>query len=184
MRVEDSESTEQKTQAASGWGIVIGSIMGLLGLVAIARPLYATIASTLVFGWLFVVAGIALVAYACQSNGVGKILWKLLLAALYLIGGIYLISNVVTGAIFLTIALGIIIFGQGIVQVFMAFELRARDRGVMIVGGILNIILGIFVWSNFPSNAAWILGVWVGLNLLTHGVWILSLSLAKRSAVR
>jgi uncharacterized membrane protein HdeD (DUF308 family) len=184
MRVEDSESTEQKAQVASGWGIVVGSVMGVLGLIAIARPLYATIASTLAFGWLFIVAGIALVAYAFQSKGVGRILWKLLLAALYLMGGIYLVSNVITGAVFLTLSLGIIIFGQGIVQVFMAFELRARDRGVMLVGGILNIILGIFVWSNFPFNAVWIVGFWVGLNLLIHGIWILSLSLATRSAAR
>lgn len=38
------------------------------------------------------------------------------------------------------------IFEQGIVQVFMGFELQARSWGVMLVSGILNIILGIFVW--------------------------------------
>ncbi|MCY7337288.1 MAG: hypothetical protein LH613_13925 [Chamaesiphon sp.] len=47
----------------------------------------------------------------------------------------------------------------------------------------MGIILGIFIWSNFPFNAAWILGLWVGINLLGDS-WIASRSAIARSATR
>jgi uncharacterized membrane protein HdeD (DUF308 family) len=50
MRYTDPVSSEllQQIRANTKWGIAIGIILMILGLVAIARPLYATVASTLV----------------------------------------------------------------------------------------------------------------------------------------
>lgn len=48
----------------SGVGVAIGIGLIILGILAIAMPAFATIASTLVFGWLFVVAGVAQIVYA------------------------------------------------------------------------------------------------------------------------
>ncbi len=73
MRVKDSEVAEQ-SQASNGGGIAVGIIMIILGIAAIARPLYATIASTIAFGWLFILAGIVQIVYAlwvswCWTSG-------------------------------------------------------------------------------------------------------------------
>jgi uncharacterized membrane protein HdeD (DUF308 family) len=153
MRTRDSEMTEQ-VQAASEWGIGIGILMAILGLIAIARPLYAAIASTIAFAWLFMIAGIAHIVYAFQSRGAGQLVGKLLLGILYLISGIYLIFSPFAGAIALTLVLGITIFVQSVIQVIMGFQMRPiRGWGWVLFSGILGIILGIFIWSNFPFDA-------------------------------
>lgn len=182
MRVTDPEVRDRERTGKSGTAIAIGVVLVILGLIAIARPVYATIASTLVFGWLFVFAGIAQIVYAFGSRLSGQLVWKLLLGILYLVAGIIVLSNVFSGAIALTLILGITIFVQSVIQVILAFALRpARNWGWVLFSGILGIILGIFIWSEWPFNADWLLGIWVGINLLVDGIWTISLSSLLRS---
>lgn len=68
MRVTDPEVRDRERTGGSGLGIIVGILLVILGLIAIARPLYATLASTLVFGWLFIFAGIAQIIYAFGSR--------------------------------------------------------------------------------------------------------------------
>lgn len=184
MRVRDSETTAQ-AKPSGGWGIAIGVILVILGLIAFARPFYATIATTFAFGWLFIIAGVGQIIYAFGSRSAGQVLWKILLGILYLIAGIFLVNSPIAGALSVTLVLGITIFLQGIIQVIMAFQIRpGRAWGAVLVSGLLGIILGIFIWSNFPFNAAWILGLFVGVALLVNGVWLISSSSASRRSLQ
>lgn len=183
MKATDPEVRDRERTGGSGIDIVIGVLLVILGLIAIARPIYATIASTVVFGWLFIFAGIAQIVYAFRSQGAGQIIWKLLLGVLYLGAGIVVLSNVFSGAIALTLILGITIFVQGALQVILAFGIRpARSWGWVLFSGILGIILGIFIWSEWPFNADWLIGLLVGINLLFDGIWMITLSSLPRSA--
>lgn len=182
MKVTDPEVRDRERTGGSGPAIVVGVLLVILGLIAIARPVYATIASTLVFGWLFIFAGIAQIVYAFSSRLAGQVVWKLLLGILYLGAGIIVLSNVFSGAIALTLILGITIFVQGAIQVILAFAIRpARSWVWVLVSGILGIILGILIWSEWPFNAAWLIGLWVGISLLFNGIWMITLSSLPRS---
>jgi uncharacterized membrane protein HdeD (DUF308 family) len=151
--------------------------MIILGMIAIIFPLFATITSTLVFGWIFIFAGIAQIVYAFQSRGAGQIAWKLILGLLYLLAGIFVLIDPLQGAFAFTLVLGVTIFVQGIIQVSLAFQMRRTSPNWvwMLVSGIAGIILGIFIWSSFPFSAAWLIGTWVGVNLFFDGVWMLTL---------
>jgi uncharacterized membrane protein HdeD (DUF308 family) len=165
--------------------VIIGIMMVVLGVVAIARPFYATVASTLVFGWLFISAGVLQLLYAMRSPNIRGFAWKMLLAILFLGTGIYTISHPTLGAQALTLVLGITIFAQGAIEVILAFMIRPATRWVgLLVCGIVGIILGIFIWSRFPSSADWLIGFLVGLHLLFTGAWILFFSSLTRSVLR
>lgn len=183
MKVTDPEVRDRERTGGSGTVIVVGVLLVILGLIALARPVYATIASTLVFGWLFIFAGIAQIIYAFGSRLAGQLVWKLLLGVLYLGAGIIVLSNVLSGAIALTLILGITIFSQSVIQVILAFAIRpARNWGWVLFSGILGIILGIFIWSEWPFNADWLIGLWVGINLVVDGIWMITLASLPRSA--
>jgi len=172
----------QQVHSSAGWGIAIGIVLMILGIVAVARPFYATIASTLVFGWLFITAGVMQMLYSFRSPRIGQFALKLILSILYLGAGVYTIANPTSGAIALTLVLGITVFVQGVVQVIFAFQIRPTPNwGVVLFSGIVGIILGIFIWSRFPDGADWIVGLWVGLHFLFTGIWILTLSIALRA---
>lgn len=177
MKTTDPEVRDRGRTGGSGTEIVVGVLLVILGLIAIARPLYATIASTVVFGWLFIFAGIAQIVYAFGSKGAGQVIWKVLLGILYLGAGIIVLSNVLGGAIALTLILGITIFAQGVLQTILAFQIRpARSWGWVLFGGILAIILGILLWSQWPFNAPWLIGTWVGIVLLFDGIRMITLA--------
>jgi uncharacterized membrane protein HdeD (DUF308 family) len=156
---------------------MIAILMIVLGIIAITFPFFATVASTLVFGWVFIVAGIAQIVYAFQSRRAGQVLWKLILGILYLLAGIFVVVNPLEGVLAFTLVLGITIFVQGIIQVAIAFQMRriSQNWGWMLVSGIIGIIFGIFVWSSFPFTAVWLIGTLIGVNLLFDGIWMLTL---------
>jgi len=184
MRVIESETDVQVV--GSRWLKAIAVFMIILGIMAIVFPFVASIASTLVFGWIFMFAGIAQMVYAVQSKGAGQVTWKLFLGFLYLLAGIVVVAKPLEGVLALTLVMGITIFVQGIIQVSIAFQVRrmAPNWGWMLASGLIGIIFGIFVWSSFPSSAAWLIGTLIGVNLLFDGAWMLTLHSGQRSALQ
>jgi uncharacterized membrane protein HdeD (DUF308 family) len=176
MSVTEYDDTDEQV-IGSGWITAIAIVMIVLGIIAIAFPFFATIASTVLFGWIFISAGIFQIAYAFQSRGAGKIVWKMILGFLYLLSGIFVMVNPLEGAFAFTIVLGMTIFLQGMIQVSLAFQMRwlSPNWGWMLVSGLMGIIFGIFVWSSSPLSAVWLIGTLIGVNLLFDGIWMLTL---------
>ncbi|MFB6275029.1 MAG: HdeD family acid-resistance protein, partial [Halothece sp.] len=111
-------------------------------------------------------------------------LWKLLLGLLYLLAGVVVLSSPIITALTLTLILGISIFIQSVIEVFGAFQMRPdRGWGWVLFSGIVGIILGIFIWSEWPSSAIWFLGVWFGVNFLSDGIGLLMHASRVRSAL-
>ena len=183
MRVTKPETNKQVINYRLGNAITI--LMIMLGSIAIAFPLFATVASTLVFGWIFVFAGTTQIVYAFTSRGAGRVAWKLILGFLYLIAGIIVVVNPLKGVIAFTIVLGITIFMQGIIQILIAFQMRwvSPTWKWMLVSGLVGIIFGIVVRSISPFGAASLIGTLIGINLLFDGVWMLSLHSAQQRAL-
>jgi uncharacterized membrane protein HdeD (DUF308 family) len=158
----------------SGWFIALGIVMVILGIAAIVEPLMATVAVARVFSWIFLFAGIIRIVYAVQSRRDPGFWLKLLIGILYVIAGISLLSNIFGAALTLTIAFGIAILGQGILEVIAAFKARPDSNWVwMLVSGLLAIVLGILIFYQWPFSAAWILGIFVGINLMFTGIWMI-----------
>lgn len=173
----------QNNRKSLGWSIALGILLIILGLLAIVFPIIATALVTIALGWIFLIGGILRTIYAFQTRSGGFWL-KLLLGILYVITGISLLSNIIGGAISLTLALGILIFIEGVFEVSLAFQLRpASNWSWVLVSGIATIILGILIWSQWPFNAPWVLGLLTGISFLSTGIWKVMLSLAARNVI-
>lgn len=177
--------TRAEIRKGAGWGIAVGILLIVLGIVAIALPFATAIALGLLFGWLFILGAIAQIVYAFVSRRSGSFIWKLLLGVFYLIGGIFVLASPGITALTLTLILGISILVQSVTQVITAFQMRpAQGWGWTLFSGITGIILGIIIWSQGPASAVWLLGIWFGFNLLFDGIGVLMVSSAVRSAVK
>lgn len=183
MRVIEPGIDQQLSN--SRWINLIAILMIALGIIAIAFPFFATVASTLMFGWIFIFAGIAQIIYAFHSRSAGQVVWKVVLGCLYFLAGIFVVVNPLKGVLAFTLVLGITIFVQGIIQVSIAFQMRRSSPswGWILVSGIVGIIFGIFIWSNFPFYATWLIGALLGINLLFDGTWMLTLHSGQQRAL-
>lgn len=184
MSVTEYEDTDEQV-ISSGWMTAIAIVMIVLGIIAIAFPFFATIASTVLFGWIFIFAGIAQIIFAFQSRGAGQVVWKVILGMLYLLSGIFVIVKPLEGVLAFTIVLGFTIFLQGMIQVSLAFQMRwlSPNWGWMLVSGLMGIIFGIFVWSSSPLSATWLIGTLIGINLLFDGIWMLTLHSGEKLTI-
>ena len=176
-----SETTVGDVRKASGWSVLWGILMFICGILAISLPLASSIGIVILLAWLILFAGIWHLIFAFQCHGIGAVLWQLLLALLYGIVGIYMLMNPLLGVISLTLVLAVFLLFEGILELALYFRIRRiRHAGWVLFDGIVTLILGIFIWAQWPSSSVWVIGTLVGISLIFSGISRFMLSLAVR----
>src|SRR6202022_5052237 len=167
-----------------GWSIGLSVVMIVAGILAIVIPPAAGIAVTVLFGWLLVFSDAAHWVFGWQTRSTGGLVWELLLGAVYIAAGVYLLWNPVVGMRALTVGLAIYLFAESILEFILAVRLRPMPgSGWLFVDAVITLLLAIVIWRPWPLNAGWVLGVLVGFSMLFSGVSRLMLSLAARRLV-
>ena len=172
---------EGLSNLGSGKSIVWAILLIVFGFLAIALPFATSWGVVVVIAWLIVFSGAFQFIHAFQSHGVGHILWKLLVAILYLIVGIYFLLHPLLGVAAFTLALAIFFVIEGVFDLVAYFQARAiPGSGWILFDGIVTLILGILVWRQWPSSSLWVIGTLVGISMIMTGTTRLMLSLAAR----
>jgi uncharacterized membrane protein HdeD (DUF308 family) len=167
-----------------GWSIGLSVLMIVAGILAIVIPPAAGIAVTVLFGWLLVFSGAAHWVFGWQTRSTGGLIWELLLGAVYIAAGVYLLWNPVVGMVSLTLALAIYLFAESILEFILAVRLRPMPgSGWLFVDAVITLVLAIIIWRTWPVSSGWVLGLLVGFSMLFSGVSRLMLSLAARRLV-
>jgi uncharacterized membrane protein HdeD (DUF308 family) len=167
---------------ALGWSIGLSVLMILAGVLAIASPMAAGIAVDVLVAWLLVFSGCVHFVFAWYTRSTGGILWEILLGALYIFIGVYVLVHPAVGLASLTLALAIYLLLEAILEFVMGFTLRPLPgSGWLLFDGIITLILAIMIWRTWPSNTGWVIGTLVGISMLFSGVSRLGISLAARS---
>jgi uncharacterized membrane protein HdeD (DUF308 family) len=165
-----------------GWLLALGILMIILGVFAIGAPAVATLAAQVALGWILVIGGIAEGIHAFMAQRWRGFLLELLSAILYVAVGVLLLVNPVAGALALTVVLAVFLIVEGIFKAIMALRVRDhRGWGWLLASGILSLILGILIWSEWPYSGLWIIGLLVGIQLLFTGWALIMLALAARN---
>jgi uncharacterized membrane protein HdeD (DUF308 family) len=167
------------------WGLFLfeGIMLVVLGAVAIIVPVVATLAFTLVIGWLFLISGgVGLVTTFWMRNAPG-FWWALLSAIIALAAGIVLILWPINGTLSLTLVLIAFFVVEGIATLMYAIEHRNQLSGRwgwMLASGIVDLILAGIIFAGLPGTATWALGLLVGINMLFGGTAMIGMALAAR----
>ncbi|HTU43906.1 MAG TPA: DUF308 domain-containing protein [Bryobacteraceae bacterium] len=165
-----------------GWSIGLSVLMIVAGIVAIALPMAAGIAINLLVAWLLLFSGCTHLVFAWYTRSAGGLLWELLVGALYIFIGVYLLMHPVAGLLSLTLALAIYLFLEAILEFALGFKLRPLPgSGWLLFDGVLTLILAVMIWRAWPSSSEWAIGILVGVSMVFSGTSRLMLSLAARS---
>lgn len=158
------------------WFMVLGIVAVIAGFAAIIFPLYSSIAIKIIIGWalLFVGVGYLLNAFSADKKS-GRIM-NILLGLLFVIVGVWMVSNWFEGVVLLTIMLAMAFVFQGIVEISEAFKRRpGLGWGWLMFSGIVSLLAGILIYLDLPSSAVWALGLMVGINLISSGMYFLAM---------
>ncbi|HEY9795511.1 MAG TPA: DUF308 domain-containing protein [Leptolyngbyaceae cyanobacterium] len=164
--------------------LLIGVLLIVLGIVAIAVPSVSTIVAETWIAVILISAGIAKLVYAFQTRNDAGFVWKLLLSVLYIATGVMLFVYPLTGVLTLTLLVASFLLTEGVFELILAFQLRPRQNWTWALGnGIITLLLGGMIWFQWPFDAPWLIGTLVGTSVLFTGISRVMLSLNARSAL-
>lgn len=149
----------------------LGLLLIILGIAAIAFPEFGTLAATLLVGWTLLVAGVMLFIGSFWIHGTLPFFASNLFGLLSGAAGVFFLFNPLSGAIALTLIVGILFMFQGAAELMFAFEARPAKSWVsMLISGLASIILAVVIIAGWPGISSIALGLLLGINFLSTGI--------------
>jgi uncharacterized membrane protein HdeD (DUF308 family) len=179
-----SDLTERRKHGSTTWGV----LLIVLGAIALLVPFFSALLVIRILMWLLVFAAIEQVFYAYQTRGEGGLFLKVLLALLYALAGLLLLSRPLSGAITVTAVIGFLLIVDGIAEITLSVQLRHiydPRIGWLFAGGILSVVLGGFIVFGLPRSVMAV-GMLLGIRLIFKGIEhiVLSSMSAKTEHIR
>jgi uncharacterized membrane protein HdeD (DUF308 family) len=160
-----------------------GVVLLILGAAAIGMPPLATLAVTIIFGWVFLLSGVMGLITSFWMRQAPGFWWSLLSAVLGIVVGTLLLASPLSGAFSLTLVLIVFFIIEGIASIMFALEHKRElsgQWGWMLVSGIVDLVLSGMIFAGLPSTAAWAIGLLVGINMVFGGSALIAMALHAR----
>jgi uncharacterized membrane protein HdeD (DUF308 family) len=157
--------------AGAGWGWILayGVLSIVLGILAFLNPFAATYAATLVIGAFFIAAGLVSLAAGFAGKDHEGRGYAIGFGVLSLVIGLLMAFAPGTAAISLTLLVAIWLGIRGALEIGLGARFK-RGRVLMIVLGVVNILLAVYVLVTLPWSALTLPGFILGISFLLGGV--------------
>lgn len=153
--------------------VLLGIVLLLGGIFVLGDVALATLVSTLLIGFTAIAVGAFEIVHAFWTKGWGGFLWQILLGVLYVIFGWMVVSQPISGALVLTLVLGLVFLASGIVRIIVAVRHWSGGGWLMLASGIFGILAGLAIIAGWPASSIWVLGLLLGIDLVFHGLaWL------------
>ncbi len=162
------------------WYFFLGIGLVAFGSLAVMFSFASTLFSMLYLGFFLIIIGIFEGFQSFKLSEWGSFFLHLLISILYVIGGTFIVMKPTLNALTLTLLLAIFLVITGIVRIIFALTMTIPHKGLLLLNGILTLILGILIWSEWPFSGLWVIGTFVGIDAIFTGwTWILLALKAK-----
>lgn len=176
-------SGDERAQIHQHWWLflLLGVVSIIVGMLAISSTLVATMASILFFGWLLLIEGVFELVHSFMVRN-----WKgfglhLVSAVLYLLAGLFMLKRPLESAVIFTALIGAAFIAGGIMRMAFAVGTRFHGWGWVMLNGLVDLVLGLMIFNNWPESSLWVIGLFVGIDILIHGWSCLFLAMSLRA---
>lgn len=171
----------REARAKWGWFVALGVLLLVVGGVAAANLLVATVASVFFVGTLMLIAGAGQIVHAFSVKDWGGFVWWLLSGVLYAASGVIAFMNPLLASAVLTLLLAASLLASGILRVWVGFKERPQSGwGWVVAGGAVTAILGLIIAVGWPVNSLWVLGMFLAIDMIFQGWTLIAVGLALK----
>ncbi|MDK2951092.1 MAG: hypothetical protein PWQ77_757 [Kosmotogales bacterium] len=163
--------------------LILGIVLIVIGFIALLFPLIAGLEFTMIIGIFFLVFGVINFVRVFTRKGVSSKVLSGILAVVFVILGIMLLSHLLAGEIALTLFMGIVFFVDGFFGIFSAFDLKNVGNsswGWFLFNAILSLLLGIIIIWQWPWGSLVLPGILFAIILISNGFSFTMLSLSAK----
>jgi uncharacterized membrane protein HdeD (DUF308 family) len=157
-----------------GWILALGIVLVVVGTIAVAMPFIASLASAVAFGVLLLMGGIAQLVGAFWTRDWSGFFLSLLIGVLYVVLGLMFLRDPGDALLAMTLLLACVLLVGGLFRIIGSLMYQFPHWGWVLVGGIINFVLGILIWQQWPVSGLWVIGLFVGIDLIFTGwTWVM-----------
>ena len=167
-----------------GWFVALGALLMILGLVALGSVVVASLASAIAIGMLMLIGGVVETVGAFWSRHWSGFFLHLLSGVLSVVVGVLFLRAPVGALLALTLLLACLLMVGGLFRIVAALTYRFASWGWPLLGGVIDMILGVMVWQQWPASALWVIGMFLGISLIFRGADWIGLGFALRGLRR
>jgi uncharacterized membrane protein HdeD (DUF308 family) len=163
--------------------LLIGIISIVGGIFALYDAFAASLVATKLIAWVFIIVGALQLFGVFSTEGWGARIWGLILALAFIWLGVSILGNPLAGMMSLTIVAGIMFLATGIAKIIFAFRIRGSGYFVWaLLSGLVSLLLGVMVFTNFPQSAAVLLGILLAVELISSGITLVTFALLLKNS--
>lgn len=156
------------------WLVALGITLIVLGTIMLGFPVVTTLATVTVLGVLIIAGGIAEAVGAFWCREWSGFFLAVLAGTLGIVIGMMLLGNPIEGGLTLTILLASFLLVGGICRSIAALAHRFEGWGWLLLSGVVDVALGVMIWSGFPMSGLTVIGLFVGVSTVFRGVsWLM-----------
>ena len=150
---------------------VFGAVSTVLGILALALTVSATIASVLMIGVLMIVAGATEIAIGVRVRSWQRFIAWEVAGLLYMVAGLFAVLAPEVATVVLTLLLGAGLIATGALRLIFGLQVGSTTkRGSVLLSGAVTVLLGLFIVLGWPGNSPFILGTLLGIDLVFNGI--------------
>ena len=164
------------------WFVLLGIGLVAIGTVALGSVGIASLATALVLGSLILLGGVAETLGAFWCRAWSGFFFHLLSGILAIVIGALFLRAPVDAVLALTLLVACYLMVGGIFKIVSAASYRFAAWGWTLFGGVIDVVLGVMIWVEWPDSALWVIGLFVGISLIFRGFNWIGLGMALRSA--
>ena len=151
------------------WFVALGVLEVVLGSVALGHSVTTTVVSMVFIGWLMIIGGALQTAHAVSCKEWSGCFIDLLAGILYTVAGFLIISRPAAAAVTLTLLIAILLMFGGVFRIVLALSVRYHNWVWLLFHGVVNLMLGLSIWQDWPVSGLWVIGMFIGIDMLLNG---------------
>src|SRR5262249_18906473 len=137
------------------WFVILGVSLVALGIVALGSAVIASLAAAAAIGVLLLLGGAAEAVGAFWCRGWSGFFLELVSGVLSIVVGLLFLRAPLNALAALTLLLACFLMAGGVFKVVTAVAYRFAAWGWSLAGGIIDVILGVMIWQEWPASALW-----------------------------
>jgi uncharacterized membrane protein HdeD (DUF308 family) len=104
---------------------------------------------------------------------------------LYVVVGLLFLNRPLSAIEAMTLLLACALIVSGVFRIIGSLLHRFPHWGWIFFGGVLNLVLGLMIWQQWPVSGFWVIGLFVGIDMIFNGwTWIMLALRLKKLPVR
>lgn len=165
------------------WFLILGILLIVVGMVAIAVPFVTGLTTAVIFGALLLAGGVIQFVGSFWARDWSGFFLTLIAGILYVVVGFLFLRDPGNALLAMTLLLACGLLVEGLFRVVGSIMYQFPHWGWVLVGGLIDVLLGVLIWSQWPVSGLWVIGLFVGISMIYNGwTWVLlGLALKSRS---